>query len=196
VRTLRVLLSEGSSLSAREIISVLGPAGHELDVMDPDRWCLARFSRWVRDVVHCPPVGQDPLGYLDAVAARLHDRRYDVLLPTHEQVYLFARLRRRLPREIGLAVADPSAFAHVQSKVSFCRLLERLGLPQPRYQLLSAPAELDAWAYPYWLKAAFSTAGQDVRLVRSGHERADALAALWPAAGGLLAQAPAHGTYG
>jgi len=196
VRNLRVLLSEGSSLSSREIISVLGPVGHELDVMDPDRWCLARFSRWVRHVVRCPAVGQDPLGYLDAVLARLRSRHYDVLLPTHEQAYLFARLRERLPRDVGLAVADPSAFADVQSKVAFCRLLERLELPQPRFQVLDDPRQLDAWAYPYWLKAAFSTAGQGVRPVRDEGERASALAALWPAAGGLLVQAPAQGTYG
>ncbi len=193
---LRILLSEGSSLSSREIISVLGPAGHELDVMDPDPLCLARLSRWVHRVVRCPAVGRDPLGYLEAVNARLHERSYDVLLPTHEQAYLFARLRDRLPRGIGLALAAPDAFAQLQSKVAFAQLLQRLDLPQPRCAVVGDPSELDHWAYPYWLKAAFSTAGQGVRQVRDERERAQALAALWPSAGGLLVQEPADGTYG
>ena len=193
---LRVLLSEGSSLSSREIISVLGPAGHHLDVMDPNPWCLARLSRWVSRVVRCPAVGRDPLGYLNAVNAQLRKRTYDVLLPTHEQAYLFARLRDRLVPDIGLAVADPGAFAALQSKVACAQLLEQLELPQPRFQLLSDPTELDGWVYPYWLKASFSTAGQGVRQVRDERERGQALAALWPSAGGMLVQAPARGVYG
>jgi hypothetical protein len=196
IRRLRVLLSEGSSLTSREIITALGPAGHELDVMDPDPLCLARFSRWVRRIVRCPAVGRDPRGYMDAVSAQLRRRRYDVLLPTHEQAYLFGILRHQLPPEVGLAVSDAPAFARVQSKVAFAQLLEDLGLPQPAHQRVEHARELESWSYPYLLKAAHSTAGQGVRLVRDDRERAQALAALWPAPAGLLVQAPASGTYG
>jgi hypothetical protein len=192
----RVLLSEGSSLTARETITALGPAGHELEVMDPDPLCLARFSRWVRRVIRCPPIGLDPDGYIDAVGEQLGRRRYDVLLPTHEQAYLFAARRERLGDEVGLAVSTREAFARVQSKVAFAELLDELGMPQPRHQRLEHPGELERWSYPYWVKSAYSTAGQGVREVRDDCSRAQALAAMWPAPGGLLIQAPASGTYG
>ena len=193
---MHVLLSEGSSLTCRETITALGPAGHELDVMDPDPLCLARFSRWVRRVVRCPAVGRDPDGYLEAVVDQLRRRRYDVLLPTDEQAYLFAARRERLAADVGLAVSPLSAFARVQSKLAFAELLARLGLPQPAFRCVSDPAELAASQYPYWLKAAYSTAGQGVRYVSSERERAAAVAEMWPAPGGLLVQAPASGAYG
>ena len=61
---LRVLLSEGSSTSAREAITVLGLAGHHVEVCDPSPWCLARFSRFVQKFHRCPPLRDDPAGYL------------------------------------------------------------------------------------------------------------------------------------
>jgi hypothetical protein len=146
--------------------------------------------------VRCPPIGRDPFGYLDAVIRQLCSRSYDVLLPTHEQAYLFAMMRPALPDSIGLAVSGSDAFEQVQSKVAFAQLLERLSLPQPEFETVQDPAQLERWAYPYWLKAGYSTAGQGVRQVRDDTERAAALAALWPARGGLLVQARATGTYG
>ncbi len=194
-RVPRILLSEGSSLTSRETITALGPAGHLIDVMDPDPFCLARLSRWVRRVIRCPAMGVDPVGYLDAVVAQLGRESYDVLLPTHEQAYLFAAMRDRIPDHVGLAVAGASAFARVQSKVEFADLLRELDLPQPESFRLGDPAELDHHPYPYWLKAAYSTAGQGVRQVRDERERDESLALLWPAPDGLLVQSPAGGRY-
>jgi hypothetical protein len=39
-----VLFSEGSSLTAREFVSVLGPDGHHIEVLDPNPACICRFS--------------------------------------------------------------------------------------------------------------------------------------------------------
>ena len=51
---LRVLLSEGSSTSAREAITVLGLSGHHVEVCDPSPWAFARFSRFVQKVPSLP----------------------------------------------------------------------------------------------------------------------------------------------
>jgi hypothetical protein len=59
----RILFSEGSSLTAREFLSVLGPAGHHIEIVDPSRICICRFSRWTRRVHQCPAPGTDPLAY-------------------------------------------------------------------------------------------------------------------------------------
>jgi hypothetical protein len=50
VTGVRVLLTEGSSLTSREVVTRLGPSGHHLEVLDPDPLCLMRFSRWVKKV--------------------------------------------------------------------------------------------------------------------------------------------------
>lgn len=194
----RVLLSEGSSLTAREFISVLGPMGYRIEVMDPNRACQARWSRWVRHVHPCPPAGIDPLGYLHAVREVLLRGRFHVLLPTHEQAWLFAIARNRLPTAIGLAVAAPHAFAAVQSKIDFARLLDEMALPQPSWTLVASAADLPDWPAPYYLKTAYSTAGQGVRRVPTSGEAASALRDLLTMSQGhpVMAQRAAPGRYG
>jgi len=87
VTRLRVLLSEASTLTAREHLSVLGPAGIGVDVASSSRLAIARFSRWCRRVVRVPRSADDPRAYLAVIAAALHSGRYDALLPTHEQAW-------------------------------------------------------------------------------------------------------------
>src|SRR3981189_2508006 len=103
-KQLRVLLSEGSSTSAREAITVLGLAGHVIEVCDPSPVCLGRFSRFVGKFHRCPGLRDDPAGYLAFVEKLLAERSFDVLLPTHEQGFLFARVRARLETHVGLAL--------------------------------------------------------------------------------------------
>src|ERR1700682_4673685 len=103
-KPLRVLVSEGNSTSAREAITILGLSGHLIEVCDPDPYCLARFSRFVRRFHHCPGLRDDPAGFLRFVEALLAARHFDVLLPTHEQGFLFARVQERLADRVGLAL--------------------------------------------------------------------------------------------
>lgn len=196
VGTVRVLLSEGSSLTARETVTCLGRAGYHLEVLDPDRFCVTRFSRWVKRVHRCPPAGTDPHGYLEAVRTVIADRRIDVLLPTHEQTWLFAAARPQLSG-VPVMVADIADFDRVQSKVEFARLLDELSLPQPEWRLINSEPELAGVSFPYWLKTPFSTAGRGVRLVIDEPSRAAAAAELLGRPGGpAMAQRPAVGEYG
>jgi hypothetical protein len=196
VGAVRVLLSEGSSLSARETVTCLGPVGYHLEVLDPDPLCIARFSRWSRKVHRCPRPGTDPLGYLETVRAVAADRRIDALLPTHEQAWLFAASGPLLDG-VPTAVADLASFHRVQSKVEFARLLDELALPQPEWRLVNSEADLAGLPFPYWLKTAFSTAGRGVRLVVDEPSRdAAARELLELSAGPVMAQHPAAGQYG
>ena len=58
----RVLMSEGSSLSARESLTALGRAGYEVEVVDANPLCLARFSKYCRRLHIGPRFGLDPEG--------------------------------------------------------------------------------------------------------------------------------------
>ena len=88
-KPLRVLVSEGNSTSAREAITILGLAGHIVEVCDPSPVCLGRFSRFVGKFHRCPGLRDDPAGYLAFVEKLLAERPFDVLLPIHEQGFLF-----------------------------------------------------------------------------------------------------------
>src|SRR5262249_27856226 len=160
---IKILFSEGSSLTAREFLSVLGPCGHWIEVVDSNPACICRFTRCTKRAHRCAPPATDPLGYLAAVKPLPADGSFDLPLPTHEQAWLFAVARRALNPHARIAVASADAFSRVQSKIEFARLLDEVGLPQPKWALVDSPDQLAAWQPPFYLKAPFSTAGGRVR---------------------------------
>jgi predicted ATP-grasp superfamily ATP-dependent carboligase len=173
---LRILLSEGTSTSAREVVTVLGLAGHVVDVCDPAAAGLARFSRFVRSYHRCPGMRDDPLGFLRFVEERLAGRRYDVLLPIHEQGFLFAKAQARLSGHAGLALPSFAHYRTAHSKAGFSRLLTELGLPQPATEIVTSEDALCAAVrFPCVIKTAIGTASRGVWMV---HDEAGLASAL------------------
>jgi predicted ATP-grasp superfamily ATP-dependent carboligase len=159
----KILLSEGSSLSARETITALGLAGHRVELVSAQSLCLGRFSRFVSRVHRAPASGADPDGYLAAVLEIVKNRSIDALLPVQEQAYLFAAARHKLPTDLGIALSDFASFEEVQSKAGLAELLTRLEVPQPATSLISSVEEFAMpRPYPYFVKAAFGTASTAV----------------------------------
>ena len=164
---LRLLVSEGSSTSAREAVTILGANGHIVEVCDPSRWCLARFSRFVRKFHRCPGLGDDPAGYLAFVEELLAARQFDVLLPTHEQGFLFARVSERLTDKAGLALPSFASYRTAHSKAGFSRLLDELRLPQPKTHIVKSEHELRcAIRFPGVIKTSLGTASRGIWFVR------------------------------
>jgi len=164
---LRVLLSEGSSTSSREAITILALAGHHVEVCDPTPWCIARFSRLVRKFHRCPPLRDDPKGYLAFVEQLLARGHFDILLPTHEQGFLFSRVALRLRDHVSFALPSFESYRAAHSKARFSALLAELGLPQPKTAIVSCAAELRrAISFPAAVKTAVGTASRGVWQVR------------------------------
>jgi predicted ATP-grasp superfamily ATP-dependent carboligase len=167
-KPLRVLVSEGNSTSAREAVTILGLSGHRVEVCDPSRHCLARFSRFIDSFHRCPGLRDDPAGFLRFVEALLAARHFDVLLPIHEQGFLFARVQQRLTDRVGLALPAFESYRTAHSKAGFSRLLDQLGLPQPATRIVGSERELrDAVRFPAVVKTAVGTASRGVWFVRN-----------------------------
>src|SRR4051812_39414227 len=143
-KRLRVLLSEGASTSAREAITVLGLAGHTVEVCDPDAHCLARFSALVARFRRCPGLAKDPAAFLAFIENLLVAQHFDVLLPIHEQGFLLSRAESRIAAKVGIALPDFADYRTAHSKLGFSRLLDELALPQPVTHLVKSIAELRA----------------------------------------------------
>ena len=170
-KPLRVLVSEGNSTSAREAITVLGLSGHLIEVCDPSPYCLVRFSRFVDRFHRCPGLRDDPAGFLSFVEKLLAARHFDVLLPTHEQGFLFARARQRLEGRVGLALPSFASYRTVHSKAGFSRLLDQLGLPQPATAIVKSERELrDATRLPCLVKTSVGTASRGIWFVRDDND--------------------------
>ncbi len=166
-KPLRVLLSEGSSTSAREAITVLGLKGHIVEVCDPSAVCLGRFSRFVSRFYRCPGLRDDPAGYLSFVEKLLAERRFDVLLPIHEQGFVFARAKARLETRVGLALPVFESYRTAHGKAGFSRLLDELRLPQPATRIVTSPSELRAAIrFPCVVKTSIGTASRGIWFVR------------------------------
>jgi predicted ATP-grasp superfamily ATP-dependent carboligase len=166
-KPLRVLVSEGNSTSAREAVTILGLSGHRVEVCDPSRWCLARFSRFVQKFHRCPGLRDDPAGFLRFVEDLLTAQHFDVLLPVHEQGFLFARVPERLGHRAGLALPGFDSYRAAHSKAGFSRLLDQLGLPQPATAIVHSVSELrDAMKFPAIIKTSVGTASRGIWFVR------------------------------
>lgn len=191
---MRVLLSDGSGLTARQCATLLHAAGHEVGVLSADPFALTRFTRCVKRFHRVPPFGHEPVAWLAAALAvldreRAAGRPVDVLLATQEQVMVLARHADEVRgRGVHLAVPPASALDRVFDKVSASTTLTGLGVPQPSTVVAKDRAQLLAHTdFPVYVKTPVGTATTGVRLVTSAMELAT-LADDPAALGGVLGE--------
>jgi predicted ATP-grasp superfamily ATP-dependent carboligase len=176
LKPLRVLVSEGSSTSAREVITILGLSGHYVEVCDPSPWYLSRFSGFVRKSHRCPGLRDDPARYLAFIEQRLIEGKFDVLLPTHEQGFLFARAKQRVEGRAGFALPSFASYRTAHSKAGFSRLLDRLSLPQPPTRIVTSAQQLrEAMRFPAVVKTSVGTASRGIWFMRNADDLEGAL---------------------
>jgi predicted ATP-grasp superfamily ATP-dependent carboligase len=179
VTALRILIPEGSSLSAREAVAALGATGCLIDILDPDPYCICRFSRFVRKVYVSPRLSDAPREFESFLLSHITDHTYDVLLPVHEHAFMLSAISDEVRKHCAVAVAPFEAFQRLQSKVQFFELANSLGIPQPPTQIVTSPANFPVGKpMPYYVKTAFGTAGDGTWRVSSDAERASVLEAL------------------
>ncbi|EMI52128.1 ATP-grasp domain-containing protein [Rhodopirellula sallentina] len=195
---MRILLSEGSSSSARQVIYGLAKP-YRLDLMDPSPWCQCRFSTRVRRRIECPPISEDPYGYARSTLEAIAKYKYDVLFPTHEQVYLFSKFREYFRRHVGLAVPAFDAIERVQSKANFVALMNEIGLPVPESRIAKTREEIGQQPlFPCYIKLAHSTASLGVEKVTNREELSGAIdrfesAGAWKSGEPVVLQSPGIG---
>ena len=198
-RRLRILLTDGSGLTSRQVATIASDAGHEVEVLSPDPMALTRFTRTVRHVHRVPPYWDDPIRWLDAALEVAAGRRVDVLFPTQEQVAALAAADDRV-RSAGIRTVVPpwEGLVQVQDKLSAHATLSALGLPQPPSTVARTAAELGAvTGLPAFVKLPIGTASRGVARVGNAAELAR-VALEWDAAGcfddgGVVVQEPVDG---
>ncbi|HEV2240244.1 MAG TPA: hypothetical protein VGR98_04315 [Streptosporangiaceae bacterium] len=166
---MKILLSDGSGVTARQVAGRLSESGHEVEVLSPEWLCLCRLTRHVRRAHRVPSYGADPLGWLGAALAVYLRGGFDLLFPTQEQVAVLSHAAGRLA-DAGIRTAVPSfeAVRAVQDKVSASATLRALGVPQPTTAFIGSADELRAWpSVPVFVKTPIGTATTGVRRIDS-----------------------------
>lgn len=163
LRKLRVLLTEGSSTSAREVLTLLGFAGHHVEVCDPDPNCLCRFSRFTRRLHRCPQLGHDPRSFVAFVLDLVEHTSFDVLIPIHEQGFALATAREALSAHVAVALPDAATYERALDKGLFHAVAAELDVPQPATDLVRDAGGLIAYGkFPLVVKEAIGTASRSV----------------------------------
>jgi len=197
-KPLKILLTEGTSLSARQSVYALGDT-HTLDVIDPNPMCQCRFSGLVRSWRKSPHFAKQPAEFLHCLAGEITRERYDVVLPTHEQVYLLSRFRDVVSQSTAIALPPFESMQRMQNKADFTRTLHSLGLPTPETTIAQSADDLQHnWKYPFYLKLAHSTAGAGVFHIVDEEEFKNRIELLTsedklPPTSEILVQQPAQG---
>ncbi len=196
---MRVLLTEGSGLTSRQVAGLLWAKGHDVGVLSCDPLGLTRFTRSVKRWHPIVAFGSDPLGWLDTALDIYQTDGYDLLFPTQEQTAVLAAYPQQLANA-GVITAVPTfeSILAVQDKLAARATLRRLGLTQPESEILTSRDELAAWdRFPVYIKTPIGTATSGVhRLEESAdlHHLLDVdLNADFFADGGVLAQMPESG---
>ena len=196
---MRILLTEGSGLSSRQVTTGLARSGHHVDVVSSDPWCLARFTRHVGRLHPVPRYSDDPWAWLDATLEVYRSGGYDLLLPTQEQVAVLARANQqgRLGA-VRTVVPEFSALLAVQDKVSAAATLDRRGIAQPPTQIVRStdPDEVTV-ELPAYVKLPIGTATSGVRRVADREELRGVLGEWAATVGreGVVVQSHVEGTF-
>jgi predicted ATP-grasp superfamily ATP-dependent carboligase len=166
---MRILLSEGSGLTSRQVAGRLGSLGHEVEILSSSKICLTRFTRYVRAVHDVPRFGLDPFGWLAAAERIAGERKTDLLFPTQEQVTVLSARRKYI--RVATIVPPFASLARVQDKISAFRTLKAIGAPQPQTFVFSTADDLrDIATYPIFVKRPVSTASSGVRRATNAQE--------------------------
>ena len=189
---MRILLSEGSGLTSRQVARQLGLLGHEVEILSSSKICLTRFTRHVRAVHDVPRFGIDPFGWLAAAERIAGERRADLLFPTQEQVTVLSARRKHL--RVATIVPPFASLARVQDKISAFRTLKAIGAPQPQTFVISTTDDLrDMATYPIFVKRPVSTASAGVRRATNAQELEAAAREFGLGQSELIAQSQTYG---
>jgi biotin carboxylase len=162
---LRVLVTDGSSLSARQVVTAAGQMGAVVDILATTSRSLGRFSRYVNRSHAVPRLGSDPRAWMDAALDVLRLGQHDVLLAVHEHTAVVSRAADEV-RACGVRLAVPefAALRQLQHKVTALDALRAAGLAHPPTDIAADGRELMTMraALPAYVKAPIGTASTSV----------------------------------
>ncbi|HVY22671.1 MAG TPA: hypothetical protein VG962_04890 [Steroidobacteraceae bacterium] len=167
---MRILVLGGRAPVALEHSRRFANAGHEVWIGDSVSCHLSASSQLVRGVITLPP----PRWALDQFARTLshaiHTHRFELVLPTCEEVFFLSRIRRRLPASCNVFVAPFEQLLTLHSKLQFIELAKTVGINVPDTAGVTSLVEARDWARgrPVVLKPEFSRFGVHVRIYPSG----------------------------
>lgn len=171
----KILLSDGSGLTSRQLATILAHKGFEVHVLCPPGLPLTRWTRWVTKAHTVVPFGSSPYEWLRMATEVSKRYNIDILVPSQEQVSILSAEAESL-KALGLGLVVPSfdALRRVLDKISAYRTLQEAALRQPESVAVgSSDALLSCTSFlPGFVKTPIGTASKGVAFARTTEDLA------------------------
>ncbi len=163
---MRVLLTGARAPATLELARLGARAGFEVHVADTGAWHICRGSRLIAASHTLPAPRDGHTAYATALNRLTRRHRFDVIVPTCEEVFHLAAIRDQL--DIPVACEPRARLAPLHDKWRFVESCTAAGLHPPRSHLFDRTNDLRSLqAGPYILKPRFSRFATRVRTWQS-----------------------------
>ncbi|KIX98624.1 uncharacterized protein Z520_05925 [Fonsecaea multimorphosa CBS 102226] len=124
---MKVLLTDGSSLTSRQVATILGRNGDEVHTLCAPGFSLTKVTGWVKKTHLVPQFGPDPYKWLRSALQIITEERIKTVICTQEQVAVLSAEVDQI-RSLGVNIAVPSfeAVSRVIDKISASHTLHQL----------------------------------------------------------------------
>jgi biotin carboxylase len=167
---MKILLSDASGLTSRQIATILSRQNHTVHVLSPPGHTLTKLTHHVSKIHTVPPFGASPYFWLSTALSVLKSEPFDVLIATQEQVAVLSAEHQQV-EETGVKIAVPSfaSMRKVMGKLDAVQTLRDAGLPQPESAVVLGTAAVKSCSHliPGYLKTSIGTASLGVRKVET-----------------------------
>lgn len=151
---MKILVTDGNNRVSLAVVRSLGRAGHNVSVVEQERFCkgipIAAASRYVKRWDVLPPL-TDERSFIDSLAKVAES--LDLLLPVSTNVLLAVARHRQLFEERGTIVPIPDidTIRAANGKRSLMKIASSLAIPAPRTYTESS---FDSATFPLVVKLA------------------------------------------
>jgi biotin carboxylase len=128
---MRVLITGASTFFVPPLVRGFGLRGVEVTTADSRWFSMGKAARHSLRTLRLPLLARNPGGYLDGILSELKTRRYDLLLPAHEESLLLAEYRHELEPLTRIFLPTFSGMWRLHDKTSLYRVCLDLGIPAP-----------------------------------------------------------------
>ena len=158
----RVMISCGRAPASVHLAKLFHLAGHEVYIIDANRFHFGRYRSWVKKTVKHPPPKQKPNEFKEWLIDFVNQEKIDIIIPVYEETFHFAKNMNSLDCEVF--TTDITKLDLLHNKYTFIETCEELGLTFPKTKLINSVEQLeDSGISDYIVKPVYSRFGHNVQ---------------------------------
>ncbi|MBN2019138.1 MAG: ATP-grasp domain-containing protein [Sedimentisphaerales bacterium] len=169
-----VLVTYGWCRTTYAVVLSLGRRGIDVHVCDASSTAMSRYSRHCKSFTKVPDLFTEPGNYFEAICKALEKTGAKVLLPAHEDVGIFCRRAKELPKGVLTALPPWDSYRIAEDKSHVLDIASRVGCPTPLTLSVHSYSHLEelsrSLVWPVVLKTHIGNSAKGVRIAKNSNE--------------------------